>query len=125
MSRYVAIAGRVMIAILFILAGVNKLLNLGGTQEYIEAVSVLPAFLALPTALLEIFGGVALIVGFLPHIVAPAMAVFTLLTIPFFHYDTSNPQEMALAMKNLAIAGGLFMVYAHAEAGGVRSSPAG
>ena len=116
MARIAAIGGRMMLAILFILAGVNKLLNLGTTQEYIEGVSVLPAFLALPTALFEIFGGMALAVGLWLRIVAPVMAVFTLLTIVFFHYDTGSTQEMALAMKNLAIAGGLFMVFAHAEA---------
>ncbi|WP_379548317.1 DoxX family protein [Qipengyuania sp. DSG2-2] len=114
--KIATITGRVMLAILFILAGVNKLINLGTTQEYIEGVSVLPAFLALPTALFEIFAGLALAVGLWPRIVAPAMAVFTLLTIVFFHYDLANTQEMALAMKNLAIAGGLLMVYAHAEA---------
>ncbi|GMN14960.1 DoxX family protein [Altererythrobacter sp. MTPC7] len=115
-ARIAAIGGRIMLAILFILAGVNKLLNLDTTQAYIEGVSVLPSFLALPAALFEIFGGMALAVGLWPRIVAPAMAVFTLLTIVFFHYDTSSTQEMALAMKNLAIAGGLFMVFAHAEA---------
>lgn len=121
MEKWVAIAGRIMLSVLFVLAGVNKLLNLEGTQEYIEAVSILPGFVALPAALFEIFGGLALIAGLWPRIVAPALAVFTLSTIVLFHYDTTNTQEMALAMKNLAIAGGLLMVFAYEERGRVRS----
>lgn len=113
--KIAVIAGRVMLAALFVFAGVSKLLRLGDIQEYIVGSSVLPAFLALPTALLEIFGGLALAFGLWPRIIAPVMTVFTLLTIVFFHNNLADAQQLGLATKNLAIAGGLLMVYAQAE----------
>ncbi|MEL7447033.1 MAG: DoxX family protein, partial [Pseudomonadota bacterium] len=60
--------------------------------------------------------GVLLLIGKWPRIVAPIMCAFTVLTIVFFHTDFSQQIEITLALKNLAIAGGLLMVYVHAQA---------
>lgn len=116
MAQPAYIAARIMLAALFVLAGINKLTDIAGTAAYIESASVLPGILAAPTGVFEVLGGVLLLIGKWPRIVAPIMSGFTILTIVFFHTDFSQQIEITLALKNLAIAGGLLMVYAHAEA---------
>lgn len=117
MNAIAFVAARIMLALLFILAGVNKLMDIGGTTAYIESASPLPGILAAPTGAFEVVAGLLLAIGKWPKIVAPIMAGFTILTIVFFHTDLSQQIEITLALKNLAIAGGLLMVYVHAAAG--------
>ncbi|WP_379553580.1 DoxX family protein [Erythrobacter sp. W53] len=121
MAKPALITARIMLAALFVLAGINKLTSISATSEYIETASVLPGFLAAPTGVFELVSGILLALGKFPRIVAPIMSGFTLLTIAFFHYDFSQQIEVTLALKNLAIAGGLLMVFAYEEA--ARQSP--
>lgn len=115
MERIALIAGRVMIALLFVLAGVNKLMNISGTAEYIESASPLPGILAAPTGVYEIAAGVLLAIGKFEKINTPVLAGFTILTIVFFHADLADQMQLTLALKNIAIAGGLLVIFAHAS----------
>lgn len=109
------LAGRIMLAILFVLAGVNKVMDPAGTAEFIESSSILPGILALPTGLFELVAGVLLAIGIYVRVIAPVLAGFTILTIAFFHYNLADQLQMTLALKNLAISGGLLAVFAHEE----------
>lgn len=62
MSAIAAFVGRVMLAALFILAGISKLGALPATDSYIQSVGM-PAGLALPTAVFEIAAGLAIALG--------------------------------------------------------------
>lgn len=110
--------GRVLLALMFILAGWGKLTGLEGTAGYIASAGLpFPAALAVLTGLLELFGGLALVVGFQARWAALALGLFTLAASVLFHKFWAVPADQAFVqqlmfMKNLSVAGGLFMVAA-------------
>jgi putative oxidoreductase len=113
-----AVAGRVLLALMFVLSGFSKLGNIAGTAGYIASAG-LPAatVLAVGAGLLELLAGLALVVGFKARWAALALGVFTLLATVLFHAYWSAPAEQQyvqqlMFMKNLAVAGGMFLVAA-------------
>jgi len=98
--------GRLLIALLFIVSGANKLFDIGGTQAMLTSAG-LPAMLALPTALFELLAGLALVFGFMTRLVAILLAGFCLAAAFFFHNNFMDPMQAAMLLKNVAIAGGL------------------
>ncbi len=62
MEKYTNLAGRILLAHIFLLAGINKITGYSGTQGYMEAMGV-PGMLLPLVIILEIGGAVALIVG--------------------------------------------------------------
>jgi putative oxidoreductase len=111
-----AVAGRVLLALIFITSGFSKLGNLDGTAGYIASVG-LPAggALALGAGLLEVVAGLALAIGFKARWAALALGVFTIVAALLFHRYWAMPEQQQfmqqlLFMKNLAIAGGMFIV---------------
>lgn len=108
-----ALASRLLLAALFILAGINKLTAMEGTVGYIASVGLpLPEVVYFGTVALEIIGGLMLAAGLKTRAVAGALGIFTLLTAFIFHNDFSQQVEMTMFLKNLAIAGGMFALAA-------------
>ena len=113
----VAAAGRVLLALMFILAGFGKFAALQGTAGYIASKGLpLPSVLALGAGVLELVGGIALAVGFKARWAALALAVFTLVASVIFHNYWALPAEQQMVqqlmfMKNIAITGGLLLVF--------------
>lgn len=117
-TDFAALAGRVLLALMFVLAGLSKLGNFDGTTAYVASGGLpLPALLAAGTIALEIGAGLALALGYRARWAALALAAFTLLATVIFHaYWAAPPErqttEMLMFMKNLAVAGGMLMVFA-------------
>jgi len=103
--------GRVLMSIIFIMAGINKIGGYEGTQGYMEAMGV-PGMLLPVVILLEIGAGAALLIGWKARIFAFLLAGFTLLSAILFHNNFGDQMQMILFMKNLAISGGLLFVVA-------------
>jgi putative oxidoreductase len=112
MSTFTGAAGRMLIALIFIVAGLAKLGDLAGTNTAIVAVGM-PSGLALPAALFEAGAGILLALGVFQRIVSLALIAFTALTTVLFHNNFSDPAQATMALKNLAIIGGLLLVFAH------------
>jgi putative oxidoreductase len=116
-SAPVVVAARVLLALMFILAGFSKFAGLAGTAGYIASKGVpLPMVVAVLTATLEVVGGLALAIGFQARFAALALAVFTLLASVLFHNFWAMAPDQAFVnqlmfMKNLAVAGGLLFVF--------------
>jgi len=72
-----------------------------------------PGMLLPLVILLEIAGAVAIIVGWQTRLWALALAGFTLLSAAIFHSNLGDHMQMILFMKNIAIAGGFLLVFAH------------
>lgn len=111
-TTYVPFVARILIGLLFLVAGVGKLGDVAGFTGFLTS-GGLPAFLAWPTIALEILGGVALIVGFQTRIFAVLLAGFTLLAALLYHFQPADQMQMTMFLKNLAIAGGLFLLFAN------------
>ena len=100
--------GRILIAIMFLIAGINKIPAYSGTQSYMDSMGVPGALLPLVISL-EIIGGLAIILGWQSRIVAFALAGFCILSAILFHSNFTDQNDMILFMKNIAIAGGFFL----------------
>ncbi|MDP9902681.1 DoxX family protein [Variovorax ginsengisoli] len=109
----IALVGRILIAYLFIPAGIGKLMGFAGAVGYISSVGLpLPQVGAVLAIIVELGFGIALLLGFKTRITAVVLAVFTLAAAVFFHKYWSAPDAMKMAQminfnKNIAIAGGL------------------
>ena len=117
MSTIAAVIGRVLIAVIFILSGIQKLLDPGPAAQMLASTN-LPANFALPTGAFELIAGLLLAVGLLTRLVAILLAVFCLLTIFFFHNQFADPMQAVNALKNLAMTGGLLAVFAYGQVRG-------
>ncbi|MDG1074461.1 MAG: DoxX family protein [Methylophilaceae bacterium] len=100
---------RCMLALIFIIAGLSKMLDLAGTSAYMSVMGVSSALLW-PSILLEIIGGILLVLGYKTTLVASVLAIFSIVTAVFFHSDFANQIQMILFLKNISIAGGLLLL---------------
>ena len=112
MEKYVNLAGRVLLAHIFLLAGINKITGYSGTQGYMEAMGV-PGMLLPLVILLEIGGSLALIAGWQTRLAAYALALFSIVSALIFHSNLGDQMQMILFMKNWAMAGGLLVLAAN------------
>jgi len=104
------LVARILMPILFIVAGWGKITGYAATQQYMEHMGV-PGFLLPPTILLELGGGLAILFGFLTRFTAIVTAVFALITAFIFHIDFSVTGNSINFMKNLTIAGGYLLLF--------------
>lgn len=102
---------RILMPILFIVAGWGKMHAYSATAAYMASAGV-PSFFLPLTILLEFGGGLAIMFGFLTRTTAIITAVFTVLTALLFHVDFSVPVNQMMFMKNLSIAGGYLVLFA-------------
>lgn len=100
-----AVSARLLMALIFIVAGYGKIADYAGTQGYMAAMGVPGGLLPLVIAV-ELGGGLALLAGFQTRIVAGLLAGFSIVTGFLFHGGADQMQQIML-MKNLAMAGGL------------------
>ena len=112
------VVGRVLLALMFIMSGISKLGDLAGTAGYIASGGLpMASALAVIVGLLELFGGIAIVIGFQARWAALALGLFTLVASVLFHKFWAAPADQAFVqqlmfMKNLSVAGGLFVVAA-------------
>jgi putative oxidoreductase len=118
LKNFLVVAGRGLLALIFITSGFSKLAGIQATAGYIGSVGLpAPALLAVLTGVLEVVAGLLLVVGFKARWAALALGVFTLLASVLFHAYWSAPADQQfiqqlMFMKNLAIAGGMFFIAA-------------
>jgi putative oxidoreductase len=117
-SSFFAFFARIFLAVLFVVSGWGKLTGFEGTVGYVASNGLpVPQLFAALTILIELGGGILLVLGLFSRIAAFIMAGFVLLTIVLVHHfwtmaDAEMAANQLAAMKNLAIAGGLLMVTA-------------
>jgi putative oxidoreductase len=109
MNGILQLLGRVMLALIFVLAGVGKLNDPAGTAGYMQAMGV-PTLLLWPTIALELLGGLAVAAGFKTRYAAFALAAFSILTAVIFHSNFAEQMQSILFLKNIAMAGGLILL---------------
>jgi putative oxidoreductase len=108
-----ALVGRMLLAWLFVPAGFGKIAGFSGAVGYATSVGLpLPEVGVAVGLLIELVGGLMLLVGFMTRPAAVLLAFFTLVASFFFHAYWSLPADQAMMQqlmfnKNLAISGGL------------------
>jgi putative oxidoreductase len=116
LHRYGPVIGRILIAFIFIFAGIGKVTGFEGTVGYIASKGLpLPQLAAIAAILVELGGGILLVIGWKARWAAAAMLVFTAMTALLFHNFWAVPAEQAQNqmihfMKNVSMMGGLLYV---------------
>ena len=91
---------------IFLLAGISKISAYEGTQGFMESMGV-PGQLLFLVIILEIAGGLAVILGWQVRWASYALAGFCVVAALIFHNNFADQIQSILFMKNIAIAGGL------------------
>ena len=118
-ERLGPLAGRVMMAALFIPSGFSKLAGFQGTVGYIASKGLpLPQLGAVAAIVVELLVAAALLLGWRTRWAALILVLFTLAAAVLFHNYWAVPPEQKMMQeinfwKNVAIAGGLLFVAAH------------
>jgi putative oxidoreductase len=108
-----ALVGRILIAWMFIPAGFGKIAGFAGTVGYATSVGLpMPQVGVAAALVIELIGGLMLLVGFKTRWAALALALFTLVAAFFFHNYWAMPEAQQMMQKlmftkNIAIVGGL------------------
>ena len=109
----IALVGRVLLALLFVLAGYSKLTGIAGTAGWFGSIGIpFPTVVAVLVGLLELVGGLAIFIGYQTRIAALALAAFTVGATLIAHLDFSDQMQVLLFQKNLSITGGLLVLAA-------------
>lgn len=112
----VLLIARILLMLLFVIFGYQKLIHFGGTVDYMKALGTpLPTIGALIAVVLEFFAGMAIMLGFFTRPIAIIMAIYTLATAIIGHpfWSISGAAQMAAEInfyKNISIIGGLLLL---------------
>src|SRR5262245_8415136 len=106
------LAGRILIAAIFVLSGASKIAGYAGTQAYMQARGVPGALLPLVIAT-ELGGGLLVVLGLWTRFAAFALAGFSILSALLFHANLADKVQQIMLMKNFAMAGGFLFLVAH------------
>ena len=115
MKDVALLASRVLLALMFVMAGWSQNGGYAGTQGSMEAMGV-PGFMLPLVILLELGGGLAIVLGLFTRSLSVLLAGFTLMAAFIFHYQPAEQMQMLMFMKNVSVAGG-FLALAAAGAG--------
>jgi len=111
-NGFIALIGRILLSLIFILGGIGKLTTVAATGAYMAAAG-LPASLAIPAGLFELFAGLFILLGIFTRLTALLLAAFCIVTALLFHNDFADPMQQANFLKNLALAGGFLVLVAY------------
>jgi putative oxidoreductase len=112
LQKGVEVAGRILLAALFLLSGLGKIGSYTATAAYMSSVGVPAALLPLVIAT-EVGGALSIIVGWKTRVTAFLLAGFTLLTAFTFHNNFADQIQMVMFLKNVSIAGGFLLLVAN------------
>jgi len=113
-SDILALAGRVLLAAIFIQGGFSKLMAMDRSIAYIASLGLpVPPVAYWVSVLVELGGGLAILFGFQTFLASLALALFCLVTAFAAHLQPGNTGQMINFWKNVAIAGGFLQLAAN------------
>jgi putative oxidoreductase len=118
-GRLGPLAGRILLALIFVIAGYGKIGNFAGTAAYMASQGLpMSDVLLVITIAIELGGGLMIMLGWKARWAALAIFLFIIPTTLMFHQfwaaDAAQVQnQMNHFLKNLAIMGGMLYIVAH------------
>lgn len=112
---WLSLIGRILLAVLFLMSGLNKLADPSGTQQYMTAMGMtwLTFLFYVAAVIVELGGALSLLLGYRARVGAWVLALFMIPTTLIFHTQFGDPNQMIHFLKNLSILGGLLYVAAY------------
>lgn len=110
-NSVIVLIGRILLSIMFILAGFGKLTNIAGTAGYFASYNLpMPTATAVIVGLVELVGGLAILIGFQTRVAAYVLAIFSVAAALVAHMNWADVMQLINFQKNLAIAGGFLVL---------------
>ena len=110
-KTYLVPLGRLLLSSLFIWAGFGKLMNPSGTAQYFASMNVpAPSIAVWVVLIIELVGGILILIGFQTRWAALVLAIFCLITGFAIHLPAGDLPNMLNFYKNLTMAGGFLYV---------------
>ena len=116
--KYLPLAARICLCIIFINSGINKIFGFAGTAEMMASKGlIIPEVLLIFTIAFQLFGGFSLLLGYKIKIGSILLILFLIPATLVFHNPLADPGEINSFLKNIGLIGGLLMtIYAGAGA---------
>ncbi len=113
MNSLAALAGRSLLALIFLLSGIDKFAHYHATLGYMKGAGLpFPEVLLVVSALVETIAAAAIVVGWKARWAAAALVVWMIPVTLIFHNPAGGQDAMIHFMKNVAITGGLLLLWA-------------
>jgi len=114
-SSSLSLVGRLLLAAMFLLSGINKVADPQGTQQYMAAMGMtwMTGLFYIGAIVVELGGALSLLLGYRARIGAWVLTLFMIPTTLIFHTHFGDPNQMIHFLKNLSIMGGLLYVAAY------------
>ena len=115
-TKFTPLVGRLILAAIFLISGLGKIGNWGGTAGYMAAKGMpLVSLFLLGAIVIEVLGGASIVLGLKARLGALALIVFlipvTLIFHNFWAFEGQAMQQQVIQfLKNLSILGGLLFV---------------
>lgn len=111
LNNLLSLAARVLLSALFLISGINKILNPADTQQYMASYGMpFTSLLLMGAIALELAGGLSVLLGYKARWGAIALIIFLIPATLIFHTNFADQMQTIQFMKNLAILGGLLMI---------------
>ena len=112
MNRYINLIGRILFALMFLMPALNKIMNFAGTQQYMASKNMpMIPFLLVCAIIILLFGAFSIGTGYKVKIGAIALIIFLIPASLIFHSDFADQNQFIHFLKNVALIGGLLMLY--------------
>lgn len=113
LKQYGPFLGRVLLSVIFIIAGAKKILNFAGTAGYMASKGLpMSEVLLVLTILIELGGGLMILIGWQARWAATAIFLFLIPVTIIFHPFWADSEQFNSFFKNLAIMGGMLYIMA-------------
>jgi len=106
-SDHATLIGRLFFASMFLVFGYGKLTGYAGTVGYMGSLGMpVPALFTLLAIIIEIAGGLLMLVGYQTRLVSLGLAMYVLVSAFIGHSQLGDQDQFMHFMKNMAIVGG-------------------
>jgi putative oxidoreductase len=112
-TNVAAAVGRVLMSVIFLLSGFQKLTEFSGTAGYMASRGLpVPDLAALVAIVVECIGGLLVLVGYQTRVAGLVLAIWCIATALVAHTNFGDGNQMIHFLKNLAMAGGFLQLVA-------------
>jgi putative oxidoreductase len=111
-SAYLTLIGRVLLGLIFLVSGINKIADPQGTQQYMTmmGMSWMTTLFYIGAVAVELAGSISLLLGYRAKAGGWLLFLFLIPTTLIFHTNFADPNQMIHFLKNVSMMGGLLYV---------------
>lgn len=111
LQQYGPLIGRILLSVIFIIAGARKMFNFADTAGYMASKGLpMTEVLLVVTIIIEFGGGLMILIGWQARWAATAIFLFLIPVTVIFHPVWADAAEFNAFFKNLAIMGGMMYI---------------